>query len=151
MVVSTSLFSCPVSDGVLSFKQRKKVPKEAPQGTNGSLTSFAVPGKIKDFSDRGDAGSPCSSHTGVAEQNVKISATRIAFCIFPGWKCGIVVSPLFAAAPFGNVGAGSSAVVINVCIPKGKWIDCCTTPSQVKYSIGGSAIRTLKVINSQNL
>ena len=34
--------SCPVFDEVLSFKQRKKVPKEAPQGTDGSLTSFIL-------------------------------------------------------------------------------------------------------------
>ena len=33
---------CFVFDEVLSFKQRKKVPKEAPQGTDGSLTSFIL-------------------------------------------------------------------------------------------------------------
>ena len=33
---------CSVFDEVLSFKQRKKVPKEAPQGTDGSLTSFIL-------------------------------------------------------------------------------------------------------------
>ena len=48
----TMLSPCPVSDGVLSFKQRKKVPKEAPQGTNGSLTSLArlICGEMTDFS-----------------------------------------------------------------------------------------------------
>ena len=63
-MIPTMLTPCPASGGVLSFKQRKKVPKEAPQGTNGSLTSL-----------RGRR----------AEKTGLVSATRTGLPIFP-WK-----------------------------------------------------------------
>ena len=62
--------SCPVFDEVLSFKQRKKVPKEAPQGTDGSLTSSR----------------------GFDKKNDQLFSHANWKRIFPGWKCWTVLS-----------------------------------------------------------